>query len=68
MSQHYHFVFCKVCGSPGHTKRNCPTRRVQEMQDPYGTQKRPIVPALPSDPALRDADEFTLFLQPAKRL
>jgi hypothetical protein len=56
------FPTCDICGALGHRAGRCPLRRLQEMQDPYGVKRRPPVQQEPTDPAVRQADERTIFL------
>ena len=54
---------CANCGSYGHTAGHCPVARLQQQRDPFGNRPRPK-PQPISDPAMRDANEHTLFLNP----
>jgi len=58
---------CHLCGAPGHKAADCALKTLQARQDPYGLRQRPK-PRPVSDPALRDANENTVFLTPQKRL
>jgi hypothetical protein len=58
--------FCKTCGAPAHGP--CALKDLQAKQDPFGMKRRPPPPVSgPSDPALRDANDRTMFLIPTKR-
>jgi hypothetical protein len=56
---------CTTCGSYGHKEAYCPARLLQQRKDPFGNRRRPK-PRAVSDPAMRDANEYTLFLNPEK--
>lgn len=58
---------CDICGTPGHKAAMCPLKNLQHQKDPYGMRLRPR-PQPVSDPAVRAADENTVFLIPPKRL
>lgn len=57
-----HFAHCDICGALGHRAGRCPLRKLQEMQDPYGLKRRPLIQQEPTDPAEREANERTIFL------
>ena len=59
---------CTTCGSYGHNAAKCPLEGLQERQDPYRVNPPRPKPSPLSDPALRAANENTVFLIPPKRL
>jgi hypothetical protein len=58
---------CGDCGSY-HGRDTCPVKELARRQDPYGLNPPRPTPAMPSDPASRDANEYTIFLIPPKRI
>lgn len=55
---------CDICGSY-HPRGSCPVKRLEQQKNPFGTRPRPRAQPI-SDPAMRDANEHTLFLNPEK--
>ena len=56
---------CGWCGNPAHGEEACDIKRRDLHKSPFG-QVKPAKPRPVSDPAIRDATEYTLFLNPER--